>query len=334
MRIIVPIGSQSEAKSRTRLSELRGMYKEDVTIDYNSGEITVNGTPNFSFAKTYIFPSKDGQQTEIDSFAPQGYDLSGTMALEYFWKRFIIETKVPQSRFSMGSDEGGGAPASWTSGGDGIIREEMRFSYFINRIRSIYQEILMKPTWIQFCIMHPEFAKDKILKGSMGLLFVEENLFTVAKEREIASKGAETVTGLMGVLQKTALPDGTIGDEPYFDPKFLVEKYMQYTDVDLKLNEKYKKERRDEIRKLQAAYLRMGLGQQQGGGEMGGGGAFGGGGGGFGGDMGGTGGFGPGAGGMGEAPGTEEAIPPVEPEAPVGGAGGAAAAGGGANLGV
>ncbi|MFA5153726.1 MAG: portal protein [Clostridia bacterium] len=273
MKIIVPIGTQSEVKARTRLAELRGMYKEDITIDYQSGEISINGTPNFSFAKTYIFPSKDGTQTEIDSFAPQGYDLKDTEALQYFWKRFIIETKVPNSRFSIGGQEGGGGggESSWTSGGDGIAREEMRFSYFINRIRSIFQEILMKPTWLQFCLKHPEFAKDKILKGSIGLLFTEENLFTIAKEREIASKGAETVNNLMGVMQPTIGPDGMPLEEHYFDPKFLVEKYMQYTDIDLKLNEKYKKERRDQITRIRYAYQKMGLGSA-GGSEMGGGG--------------------------------------------------------------
>lgn len=315
MKIIVPIGTQSEVKSRTRLSELRGMYKEDITIDYQSGEISINGSPNFSYAKTYIFPSKDGIQTEVDSFAPQGYDLKDTEALQYFWKRFIVETKVPNSRFNIGGNQES-VEANWTSGGDSIAREEMRFSYFINRIRSIFQEILLKPTWNQFCLKHPEFLKDKILKGSIGLLFSEENLFTIAKERDIAARGAETVNTLMGVMQPTVMPDGTMGEEHYFDPKFLVEKYMQFTELDLKLNEKYKRERRDQIRRMQYAYQKLGLGGGEGGMNAGMGGGFGGGGE-FGAGLGGGGGLGPEplggpeAGGMGTepTPGPEEAPP-------------------------
>jgi len=306
MRIIVPIGTQSEVKARTRLSELRAMWKEDVTIDYHSGEVSINGTPNFSFAKQYIFPSKgDGGEVKIESFAPEGYDLSDTKALNYFWKRFIIETKVPNSRFSSESEQ----QVSWGSGGDAIAREEIRFMYFINRIRSILQEVLLKPTWIQFCLKHPEFAKDKALKGAVGLTFVEENLFTVAKEREIAAKGAETVSNLMGVKQPTVLPDGTIGEEAYFDPKFAVEKYMQMPDEDLKLNEKYKKERKSQMDRIIAAYKRMGI-EAGGQTESGAGGDFGGFGGAGGSDIGGAGALDLGGG------ATEEPVaePAAEPE--------------------
>ena len=263
MKLIVPIGTQSEAKAKTRLAELRAMYKEDITIADQSGEITINGTPNFSFAKTYIIPSKEGTQTEISSVKPEGYDLSGTDSLKYFWIRFMSETKVPQNRISMGatssgSDGGGGnTGGNWSDGNDGIAREEMRFSYFINRIRSMFQEILLKPVWIQFVLKHPEFKNDLALKGSLGLLFVEENLFTVAKQRQIANSGATIVTALSNVKQSTIGPDGTSTEEAYFDPKFLVEKYMQFSDDDLALNEKYKNQRKGEIRKLANAYARL-----------------------------------------------------------------------------
>jgi len=315
MKIVVPIGTQSEVKARTRLSELRGMYKEDVTIDYHSGEVTINGTPNFSFAKQYIIPSKEGQETVIDSFAPNGYDLSGTMALDYFWKRFIIETKVPKDRFSSAGEEGGGG--NWTTGGEGIAREEIRFSYFINRIRSILQEILMKPTWIQFCFKHPLFANDKALKGAIGLEFVEENLFTEAKKRDIASKGAEIINTLMGIKQAEVSNEGEITyDGMYFDPKFLVEKYGGFTDEDLKLNERYKKERREQLTRIADAIKRInaakGGGEEGAEGGMGGGDLGGGGGdlGGGGGDLGGGGGEDLGGGAPPEE-GSEEEAPEV-----------------------
>ena len=276
MKIVVPIGTQSEVKARTRLSELRGMYKEDVNIDYQSGEVTINGSPNFSFAKQYIIPSPaNGGEVQIDSFAPAGYDLSGTMTLDYFWKRFIIETKIPKDRFSsIGSDGGGTAESNWSAGGDSIAREEIRFNYFINRIRSILQEILLKPTWIQFCLKHPIFAKDKALQGAIGLEFIEENLFTETKKRQISQKGAEIVSTLSGIKQSTIGPDGAMTEEAYFDPKFLVEEYMDFTEEKLKLNEKYKSERKSQLTRLAIAQksINVAQGDDQGGmGEMGGG---------------------------------------------------------------
>jgi len=304
MKIIVPIGTQSEVKARTRLSELRAMYKEDITIDYYSGEVTMNGQPNFSFAKQYIFPSKEGASVEVDSFSPKGYDLSNVDVLQYFWKRFIIETKVPKDRFMLDITE---KVSNWTVGGEGIARDEIRFSYFINRIRSIIQEILLKPTWIQFCLKHPVFIKDKALQNAIGLDFVEENLFTEAKKREIASKGADIVEKLMGIKEPTVNMEGEItNDGLYFDPKFLVEKFMNWTQTDLMLNEKYKRERRDQLNRISAAIKRLKTIQQKeessetgggfGGGEFGGGGFGGGEFGGVGTDLG---------GGAFEEPGTE-----------------------------
>jgi len=302
MKIVVPIGTQSEAKARTRLAELRGMYKEDITIADESGEVTINGQPNFSFAKTYILPSKDGVETVIDSFKPEGYNMNDVDSLKYFWMRFIVETKVPESRFSSSPErgEGGGeGQGDWSAGGDSIAREEMRFSYFINRIRSIFKDILLKPTWMQFCLKHPEFSNDMNLKGAIGLLFVEENLFTIAKQRAIANAGASLISTLQGITHPSVGPDGSPIDVPFFDPKFLVEKYMQMNDVDLALNKKYRDQRQEEMRKLTLAYARInavtGEGSQ-GEGSMGGdelGGGFGGlgggdlGGGGFGDDLGG-----------------------------------------------
>ena len=291
VKILVPIGSQSEAKARTRLSQLRGMYKEELNIDDQSGEVTYNGSPQFNFAKTFIIPTKNGEQTEIGGFTPEGYDLSNVDSLKYFWLRFVIETKVPQSRFSNQlTGESGSNP--WSSGSEGADRDEIRFAYFINRIRAIFQEILLKPLWMQFVLKHPEFEKDQSLKGCIGLDFNEENLFKMIKERDMAEKGASTVSTMMGINEPTVNPDGTPGEVPYFDAKFLVGKYMSFTDEDIKLNDKFKKERAAEIRKLAKAYARIAATQpaQEGGGDFGeglGGGGF---------DAGGEGGFGGGGG--------------------------------------
>jgi hypothetical protein len=259
------------------------MYKEELNIDDHSGEVSYNGSPQFNFAKTFVIPTRDGQQTEIDGFQPAGYDLSNMDAPKFFWQRFIIETKVPSSRFS--NDPAQGPQAQWGSGGEGIQREELRFSNFITRIRSIFQEVLLKPLWIQFLLMHPEFREDETLKASVGLEFIEENFFKMMKERDIAEKGANTVTVLMGIKEPTVNPDGTPGEKNFFDPKFLVETYMEFSETQMKLNAKYKKERDEEIKKLARAYARMNpqgaAGGAGGGGELGGagGGLFGGGGG-------------------------------------------------------
>lgn len=147
--MVVPIGAQNEDRARTRLRQLQAYYNEDVNIDDFSGEMTVNGQAKFSFAKTYIFPSKEGTQTEISELGVEGYDFNSIETLKYFWRRFIIETKVPANRFTLDIN----APANQPENGEAsITREEYAFSRFIYRLQSIFQEILLKPTWILFSI--------------------------------------------------------------------------------------------------------------------------------------------------------------------------------------
>ena len=83
-KFVVPIGSQSKQMAKTRLNELQAYYKEDIIIDDNSGEVTVNGQPKFSFNKTFFFPSREGSQTEISEVGVEGYDLNSTEQLRYF----------------------------------------------------------------------------------------------------------------------------------------------------------------------------------------------------------------------------------------------------------
>ena len=261
LKFVIPIGTQNEAKARMRLDMLKNEYREDVLIDDLSGEVVVNGQPKFSFAKTFFFPSNESGTTEISEIDVAGHDLSNTDQLKFFWQMFVLESKVPMSRFSNIYGSNGEGAGEGIRGVDVISREEYTFSLFIKRCRNIYQELVIKPTWNLFCIKHPEFMTNELLKSLFGIEYVEENLFTMEKERKIAEAGANTISSLSN-LQNA---DGT----PFFSMRFLCEKFLGLTEDDYKLNEKYLKEDREKA--AQNA-------QQQGGDTGGfGGGGFGGG---------------------------------------------------------
>lgn len=235
IKIVVPVGSESEQVARTRLRQLEAYYKEDITIDNMSGELTVNGQPKFSFAKTMIFPSKDGTTTEIGEIGIEGHDLNSTEPLKWFWQRFIIATHLPKDRFNMIFD---GNESSVVPDNSNMTREEWRFSLFIDRIRGIFKEVLVKPMWIQFCLHNPDFANNDVLKNALGLTFTEENIFRLAKEAANLNAGAALVGTLAGL-------QGTDG-KPVFSMKFLVQKYLNLSDDDWKLNDKMKNEEEKE----------------------------------------------------------------------------------------
>ena len=288
IKIVVPIGTESDQVAKTRLRQLEAYYKEDIVVDNMSGEITVNGQPKFSFAKTMVFPSKEGTTTEISEIGIEGHDMNSTEQLKWFWQRFMIESKLPKDRFNMIFD---GNEMSSIPDNNNMTREEYRFSLFINQIRDIYQEIVIKPTWLQFSLHNPEFAGNDVIKNSLGLDFVEENIFKLAKENavlQISSQIIQTLSGLNGA-------DG----KPVFPMKYLCQKYLDINDDEWKLIDKMKKQEDEEA---QNSVNQGGAGQQTG---FGGGSEFG-----FGGGE--SGGFGGEEAGGGFEAGAEEPTPEAE----------------------
>lgn len=238
IKIVVPIGTESDQVAKTRLRQLEAYYKEDIVVDNMSGEITVNGQPKFSFAKTMVFPSKEGTTTEISEIGIEGHDMNSTEQLKWFWQRFMIESKLPKDRFNMIFD---GSEMSAIPDNSNMTREEYRFSLFINQIRDIFQEIVLKPTWLQFSLHNPSFAGNDVIKNALGLDFVEENIFKLGKENavlQISSSIIQTLSGLNG-------SDG----KPVFPMKYLCQKYLNINDDEWKLIDKMRKQEEDEAQK-------------------------------------------------------------------------------------
>lgn len=229
MKVLVPVGQVSNDKAKARINELKAEWNEETTIDNISGEMVVNGQPRFSFSKTYFFPKRDNGEITIEEIAAEGYDLSSIDPLKYFWRRFIIDTKLPSNRFNV--DPSADNQHSLTDDST-ISREEYAFNRFINRIRVMYREILLKPLWVLICIRMPELSHSELLKQYIGIVFNEENTFAQAKERAALQKGSEIIQALSGLQ----IAEG----KPFFSMKFLVQKYLGMSDEDLAINEKFK----------------------------------------------------------------------------------------------
>jgi len=237
MKMVVPIGTKSPQKAKESLAEMMAIYKEDINLNYDSGELSVNGKPAMQFYKNYLFPSKNGEQPEIETIGGEGPDLSDTGPLKYFEDKLKLDSKIPYSRFDNSADGG-----DFGLSADGMTREEIRFNKFIVRLRSIFQEILIKPVFIQMGLNNPELAEDELFKSAIALKFISDNLFEEMKEMEVMSKRSDFVTSMMGITDKQPDSSGMLQDVPYFDPKFLIEKYLGLTSTDMARNAAYKEE--------------------------------------------------------------------------------------------
>jgi hypothetical protein len=58
-----------------------------------------------------------------------------------------------------------------------MTRDEIRFTNFIRRIRTIFKEILIKPLRIQMVLDFPELKDDPFFNSNLKLKFNSNDLF-------------------------------------------------------------------------------------------------------------------------------------------------------------
>lgn len=241
LKMVVPIGTKSPQKAKESLAEMINIYKEDISLNNDSGELSINGSPSMQFYKNYLFPSKNGESPDISVIGGEGFDLSDTDALKYFKDKVIEDSKIPANRFDKQS--GGGGGGQYSAAADGIDREEIRFFKFITRLRSIYQEILLKPLFIQMGLLYPDLAEDELFKSTLSLSFNKDNVFEEMKQMLIMQQRVDFATSMMGIMDKKKDASGMDVDVPYFTPKFIIEKYLKLSADDIAANERMKKEK-------------------------------------------------------------------------------------------
>ena len=233
MKFIIPVGGKSKTRAKQSLAQLMNNYKEVVDFDWDSGQMTTDGRPMLAFNKEYWLPSKDGEQPEIETLGGEGPELSDVEALKYFSDKLKMVSKIPFNRFMY--EDGGG---DFNLAADGMIRDEIKFSKFIKRLRSTFQEILVKPLYIQMCLKYPEFADDPAFKTQISLQFLEENMFAELKHMEIMERRIDFVSSLKDSLVETD-PE-TMEETYYFDMEFLVDRYLKLSPDDKAANAAYK----------------------------------------------------------------------------------------------
>jgi len=229
MKFIIPVGGKSKTRAKQSLAQLMHSYKENVDFDWDSASLSTDGKPMLAFNKEYWLPSKEGESPEIETLGGDGPDLSDTEALKYFSDKLKQVSKIPYSRFLY--EDGGG---DFNMAADGMIRDEIKFSKFIKRLRSVFQEALVKPLYIQMCLKYPEFENDPQFKTQVALRFNEENVFAELKDMEIMEKRLDFIGNMRDSLMTTN--QETMEEEYYFSLDYLVKRYLKLKDDDITAN--------------------------------------------------------------------------------------------------
>lgn len=225
----IPVENNSN-RGRQTLAETMHSYREIVDFNWESGEIMSNGKPMMPFNKEYWFPSVNGESPQVSTLGGDGPDLADTEALKYFKMKLWQASKVPFSRFDV--DQGRGQYSMTT---ESMQREEIKFANFVNRLRSIFKEILIKPIYIQLCLLHQEYVNDTNFRNTLALKYVNDNVFTEKREIELIQQKADFIGSIM---QTFVTQDAEGNEQPYWDLDYLIRRFGGFTNEDLENNAK------------------------------------------------------------------------------------------------
>lgn len=239
IKMTVPIGSRAPQKAKETLGELMAVYKEDIKLDTTSGELSINGRPDLQFYKNYLFPQAGGESVKVETINGQGPNLNVMDSVVYFYNKLRQDSKIPYNRFS--ARFGAGSNNTFKTAADGAERDEVRFAKFITRLRSIFQEIMVKPLWIQMCLEFPHLKDDAEFRSQIGIKFESDNMYGESREIEQLIKKIDFVASLGEVKE-------TINEEEvqYFDQDYLIERWLDLSHDDITMNKSYNKKAEEE----------------------------------------------------------------------------------------
>ena len=177
---------------------------------------------------------------QIDVLNANGPDFNVMENVIYFYNKLKMDSKIPYARFAGR----GAAPANYQISIDQLERDEIRFEKFLIRLRSIFQEIVVKPLYIQMCLDFPELSKDRKFKADLGLDYYSENQFQKLLDLAHLTKATDFITAVGDIKMK-------VGEEekPYFDKDFLIRRFLPLTKDEFDKNKVFKKKEAEEAEK-------------------------------------------------------------------------------------
>ena len=225
-KFTIPVKGLSRQKAEEQIGQLINDYSEEVEWDDSLGTLQINGTKHLPYNKQIWFPEGDAGTPNMELISPQGHNLNEDDILKWFYNILKRASKIPVQRFE--GDNGGGNV--FTDAAE-MTRDEAKFSNFVNRIRSNFKELLVKPLKLQMLVEFPELKDDEIALNQIDIDFISNQLFEEWKKLGNMSKKIEVLGSYTGI-QKA---DGT----PYFHIEYLMDHVLKLSAEEKEENKRY-----------------------------------------------------------------------------------------------
>lgn len=227
----IPTAGKGRAKSAQTLASAMNRYSDSIEFNDETGTLTVNGEATWTASKEFWTAETDSGKPNIEDVSAEGIDLSETSSVSFYESRLYKMSKIPINRFDPSSSE------AWNLDPTSQRREEIKFSNFVNSIRTKFSPIVIKPLQIQLCLKMPELLYDDEILSSIVLEYEHNNVFDEMADMEILDKKVDFITK----LQESLVVTDAVGREHKFFPReYLVQKYLKLSDEEIKTIKKLK----------------------------------------------------------------------------------------------
>ena len=163
----------------------------------------MNGQPQVMANREFWMAETDSGSPTIENVDAGGIDLNETQSLGYFENRLYKLSKLPLDRMDPTSSE------AWNLDPTSQKRTEIKFNNFINRIRTKFGDVLLKPLLIQLALERPDLIEDDQILDEITLDWVKNNVFEELAQYDIDQKRVEHIKSMQEAFQ-TEDPDGRV----------------------------------------------------------------------------------------------------------------------------
>ena len=175
----IDVGNLPKQKAEQYLRDIMVKYKNKLVYDANTGEVR-DDRKHMSMLEDFWLPRREGGKgTEITTL-PGGQNLGELEDVKYFERKLYKALNVPYSRLDPSNT--GFSLGRVTE----ITRDELKFSKFVDRMRSKFAEMFDQALRVQ-CVLKGVCteAEYQSFRQNIHFDFIKDNNFAELKEAEL-----------------------------------------------------------------------------------------------------------------------------------------------------
>ena len=224
----IDVGNLPKVKAEQYLREVMMRYRNKLVYDSNSGEIR-DDKRMMSMLEDFWLPRREGGRgTEITTL-PGGQNLGELADIEYFQKKLYRSLAIPESRIA-GSGDGFNLGRS-----SEILRDELKFSKFVGRLRKRFSNLLLDLLRNQLLLKNVVTPQDlDTMNENIQFDFLYDNHFAELKDKELM----EGRLGLLGMIEPYA---GRYYSTEYIRRQVLRQRDQEIVEIDQQIEEEIAK---------------------------------------------------------------------------------------------